>query len=432
MLNFKICVIILRESRDDMKRRLRWKRVVMLFLVVILLIVLAIFLFFPKDEKKQDIKMISLIDYKEENIKEYAKDNKLDLTIEYSYHNHIEEGKVISQSILEDEIVKENDKLLVVISKGMIPIEEYEKANINELGKVPIMMYHGIVDTKSSETKYTGGNVDKDGYNRTTEAFRSDLEFYYKNNYRMIRLTDYVDGNIDVEFGKTPIILTFDDGREDNFKVLEKKDGKLIIDPNCAIGILEEFKKKYPDFNVTATFFVNEELFNQKEYNEDILKWLVENGYDIGNHTLNHPDFTKINKEKASEEVAGIYQILDNIIPNKYVNIVALPYGSPYKTSHNNFNTILNSEIDGKTYQTKAALRVGWEAELSPFNQDFNSKFLKRIRAYDNNGKEFDIEMSFKLLEKNRYISDGDKDTIVILEEDKQELNDIVKTVITY
>ena len=39
--------------------------------------------------------------------------------------------------------------------------------------------------------------------------------------------------------------------------------------------------------------------------------------------------------------------------------------------------------------------------------------FLKRIRAYDNNGKEFDIEMNFKILENKKYISDGDKDTII-------------------
>jgi len=44
----------------------------------------------------------------------------------------------------------------------------------------------------------------------------------------------------------------------------------------------------------------------------------------------------------------------------------------------------------------------------------FNKKILKRIRAYDNNGLEFDIEMNFKLLESNRYISDGDINTIVV------------------
>lgn len=73
----------------------------------------------------------------------------------------------------------------------------------------------------------------------------------------MIRLNDYINGIVDVELGKSPIVLTFDDGLENNIKVTGlDSDGNIIIDPNSAVGILEEFKKKYPDFNVTATFFV--------------------------------------------------------------------------------------------------------------------------------------------------------------------------------
>ena len=117
------------------------------------------------------------------------------------------------------------------------------------------MMYHGIREKTSSSTGTVGGNVDKDGYNRTPEAFRKDLESYYEKGYRMIRLDDYINGKVDVEYGKSPIILTFDDGNEDN------------INKNIAVGILEEFKKKHPDANVTATFFVNGGIFNQSEYN---------------------------------------------------------------------------------------------------------------------------------------------------------------------
>ncbi len=293
--------------------------------------------------------------------------------------------------------------------------EDYETNKIDELGNVPIMMYHGIHDKKNSDTNYIGGNVDKDGYQRTSEAFINDLEFYYKNGYRMIRLTDYVDGKIDVEFGKSPIILTFDDGLVNNIKINGiDEDGNLIIDPNCAVGILENFKQKYPDYNVTATFFVNAGLFQQTEYNEKILNWLVDNGYDIGNHTYSHMDFTKVNYIEAEAQVGRLYSILESIIPNKYVNIVALPFGSPYSLSHENMNYIFNSNYNGKVYNTKATLRVGWEAEASPYHINFNSKFLKRIRAYDNNGVEFDIEMNFKLLENSRYISDGNVNNIVI------------------
>ena len=84
---------------------------------------------------------------------------------------------------------------------------------------------------------------------------------------------------------------------------------------------------------------------------------------------------------------------------------------------------MLNGTYEGMNYQTKSMLRVGWEAEVSPFNKEFDPTFLKRIRAYDNNGKDFDIEMNFKLLEQKRYISDGDKNTVVVKESDKEKIN---------
>ncbi len=316
----------------------------------------------------------------------------------------------------------------------IITVEDYKENNINELGNVPIMMYHGIQNLNNDDTSYIGGNIDKDGYQRTKEAFINDLEFYYNSGYRMVRLTDYVDGNIDVEFGKSPIILTFDDGLSNNIKVTGlDESGNIIIDPNSAVGILEDFKKKYPDFNVTATFFVNGGLFEQKEYNDKILRWLVNNGYDIGNHTYSHVNFSNASIDETNKEVGSVYDILDNIIKDKYVNIVALPYGSPYSFEHENINYILNSTYNNKTYTTKSLLRVGWTYDSSPFSKDFNPKFLKRIRAYDNNGKDFDIEMNFNLLLNNRYISDGDVDTIVIKSENKDMLKETYsKKVIEY
>ena len=62
----------------------------------------------------------------------------------------------------------------------------------------------------------------------------------------MIKISDYVNGKIDVSYGYSPIILTFDDGNSNNAKVsgIDSK-GNIIFDKNSAIGILEEFKNKY-------------------------------------------------------------------------------------------------------------------------------------------------------------------------------------------
>ena len=40
-------------------------------------------------------------------------------------------------------------------------------------------------------------------------------------------------------------------------------------------GSKDAYYKKYPDYNVTAIFFVTSNLFNQPEYDEKIIKWLI-------------------------------------------------------------------------------------------------------------------------------------------------------------
>lgn len=376
--------------------------------------------------------MIDLSNKSIEEIEEFAKTYELNLEIVYEY-SEIEKDKIISQSIKEGSTLNK-DNLKVVISKGLDYEALYKENKVNELGNVPIMMYHGIVNKLDSETEYIGGNVDKDGYHRTTESFIKDLEFYYSEGYRMIRLNDYVNGIVDVSLGKSPIILTFDDGLTNNIKVLGlDEDGNIIIDPNSAVGILESFKKKYPDYNVTATFFVNGGLFRQSEYDEKILNWLVSNGYDVGNHSYTHADFTKISESKAIEEIGKVYNLLDKYIKGKYVNIVALPYGSPYKKSHSNFNHIMVAKYDNVVYNTISTLQVGWESNYSPFSTNFDKSFIKRIRAYDNNGTNFDITHNFNRLKENRYISDGDKNKIVFPKENEDKINNIYDLeVITY
>jgi len=420
------------SKRMKKKRRIK-KEILLVGFVIIVIICLFVFIKPNKSVKKtisREDKLVSFVGKNVSEIDSYAEDNNIEIEKVYEYSDDVEKDVIISQDVDKGTKLKTIKKIKVVISKGKL---DYNEFKVNELGEVPVMMYHGIIDKPSSETPYTGGNVDKDGYNRTAEAFRGDLEFYYTSGYRMIRLDDFVDGNVSVEAGKSPIILTFDDGNDNNIKILGKDDkGNLKIDPNSAVGVLEEFKKKYPDYNVTATFFVNGGLFNQPDYNEEIVKWLVDNGYDVGNHTISHVNFTKVDYDTSVMEVGKLYKMLDGIIPKKYVEIVALPFGSPYNREHSNYPAVIDGEYDGYKYHTKAGLRVGWKASESCFDKEFDASFIKRIRAYDNNGVEFDIEMNFKLLDGTRYISDGNKDTIVVKESDKDRVVTSDKKVISY
>ncbi len=415
------------------KRKRKLKKNVFILPVIFVIILLIIILFGNKEnpviKKEETMPLISSAS----EIDALKEKYHFDINTTYEYSDDIEKDKIISQSIAEGTKIENDMKLDVVISLGKLDKEKLASDGINELGKVPIMMYHGIREKTSSSTGTIGGNVDKDGYNRTPSAFREDLEFYYEKGYRMVRLKDYIDGEIGTEYGKSPIILTFDDGNEDNIKVTGLDDnGNIIIDPNSAVGIMEEFKKKHPDSNITATFFVTGGIFNQPEYNDKILKFLIDNGYDVGNHTKTHLDIKKSSASRVQEEIAYVYDELEKVIPGKYVKIVALPFGSPYSKSHENYKYVLSSSYNDKTYDTESALRVGWEPEVSPFDKDFDKTFLKRCRAYDHNGTEFDIKMVFNMLNSSRYISDGNKDTIVISGKNSDKLNETSKKVITY
>ena len=318
--------------------------------------------------------------------------------------------------------------------------DEYRNAGVNELNSVPILMYHRIYDKTNAETSYTGGNVDKDGYNRTSEAFEADLRSFYQQGYRMMRLTDFVDGNIDVAFGYSPLILTFDDGIRDVVLLGWDADGTPLFDPSCAIGILEKIKAEYPDYNVTATFFVNSQLFENGEENDrKVMKWMVDNGYDIGNHTRDHAKLGDCDAEEIEKQVGYIYKKLDEIIPGQYVNIVALPYGSPESMPEDKpqYNKIFAGTYEGFSYTSKASLLCAWTRSYSPFVRDYNNTAIRRIRGYDNNGSDWDIEMNFEQLNNGkRYISDGEPDTIVF-PASENESGDWLKTtyghqVVTY
>ena len=336
-----------------------------------------------------------------------------------------------TEAVSEEETESETTK-----AKTEHTAEEYEAAGVNELNDVPILMYHRIYDMKNSETEYTGGNVDSSGYNRTSEAFEADLEQYYEWGYRCIRLTDYVDGVVDCEFGYSPIIITFDDGYNQAHIDGWDDNGDPIFSENSALAILEKVKKEHPDFNVTATFFLNNFLFeNGTEEDQKLMNWMIDNGYDIGNHTWSHVYFPDATESEIVEEVGSMYELLDELIPGRYVNIIALPYGEPRDmTEKDIYDNILNCTYNGKTYTTKATLLCSWMREDSVFSNTYSNTYIKRIRGYDNDGVDFDIQMNFEALNNGyRYISDGDPDTIVYPENWEQYLgNDFGLETIPY
>ena len=111
----------------------------------------------------------------------------------------------------------------------------------NELGVVPVLMYHQLVPD--------GGGA----YDLTPDEFRAEVQRLYAAGYRPVTASALANGEIDLPRGATPVVLTFDDSTKSQAALLP--DGR--IDPDSAVGIMLELARDHPDFRPAGTFYVN-------------------------------------------------------------------------------------------------------------------------------------------------------------------------------
>ncbi len=295
------------------------------------------------------------------------------------------------------------------------PDIDYQKIKPNEAGQVMILMYHSI------------GNEEKE-FTRTPDNFRMDLEKLYKMGYRPISLKDYVEGNINLEAGLSPVVITFDDGNKNQFNIISEEGGTYTIDPECAVGILMDFHNQHPDFPLEATFFVNGGVpFGQKEYLDYKLNFLIEQGMDIGNHTATHFDFTNCTDSKSIEnEIWTVKEKVEDIVRGYKVEMLSLPYGSKPKKDESLFQYI----VEGKdhSYHNIAIVEVGWDPYKSPYSVDFDPTGIHRVRASDlqeyvKGTGIYDWIDRLENGERSKFISDGDPDKVTIPEEYKEQID---------
>jgi len=284
---------------------------------------------------------------------------------------------------------------------AMQPVD-LTKYQPNESGSVPILMYHDLITTgKQREMKYPAAQ------------FRKDMQWLYDNNYRPVSLTQFAQGKVDCPAGTSPVILTFDDALRGQFNYTG--DGQ--IDPNCAVGILDQMHKDHPDWQTRGTFFVltdeDSKLpppFYQKEYAQGKLEYLVKEGYDIGNHTVHHRHMRHMTADQVAYEIGKAIDGIHRYIPNYDVNTLALPYGEwPKKESW-----LVSGTSGGSSYKNIAVLRAAWRPCPSSIAKGYKPYEIERITP--GTGRQQSVWW-FNYLKKNasdRYVSDGDPNTITV------------------
>jgi peptidoglycan/xylan/chitin deacetylase (PgdA/CDA1 family) len=171
--------------------------------------------------------------------------------------------------------------------------------------KIPVMLYHRIIrrsDIKGRHKIYV-----------YEDKFYRQMKLLKDSGYSSITFEDI---HYNKALGNKNVIITFDDGYEDNY--------------NIAFPILKEF-------GFTAVIFLVTGL-QQNEWgisagepalpmmNEFMLKEMLEYGFELGGHTQYHPDLTKTNTKKIIGEISGCKTDLEQRFQKSIISF-AYPYG---------------------------------------------------------------------------------------------------------
>ena len=280
------------------------------------------------------------------------------------------------------------------------PARSYEE-NIDRIldtttGSIPILEYH-IIETPSVETNLIlTGKMRKDKTTRrfivTSAELRDHLETLYSNNFRNISLNEYLSlmkgkrkGLSRLKPGSRLYCITFDDATYGQFDYVEKTNGETAVDPYCAVGIMMDLARKYPDFGLNAAFCVDFENapFVQGKYVSNKLNTLVDLGFELVNHTRNHNKLSRYfpkRKEAAAYEIARPMELFRHYIGDKAdaIDKICYPDG---RSNPMVWSMISNFTYKGRNYRFVCGLDAkGYQAK-NPNHRQFNPYNISRIET---------------------------------------------------
>jgi len=147
------------------------------------------------------------------------------------------------------------------------------------------------------------------------------------------------------------IYLTFDAGYENG----------------CTEKILDVLKKQ----EVPAAFFL---VGNYMERNADLVRRMVNEGHIVGNHTMHHPDMSKISDEAAfRKELEDLENLFEQVTGQK------LPkYYRPPQGIYSQDNLKMAKDMGYKTVFWSLAY-VDWNKDAQPSKEEAFSKLIPRI-----------------------------------------------------
>lgn len=207
----------------------------------------------------------------------------------------IADDKIKAAQILKNETQKKQESQNK--AKNIAAINSSNNLNLKHNDKgIPVLMYHSI--------GYEKGNTAK----IPKEKFREQMKYLKDNGYVTLTLAqayDFFVSNKSVP--EKSIVLTFDDGYEDNYVE--------------ALPILKEFGFKATFFIITDWVDKIPGYMNLKQ-----LKEMQAHEMDIESHTAYHDHLKQLSYEKQLKTLKQSRDFLEKSL-NKKIQYIAYPFG---------------------------------------------------------------------------------------------------------
>ena len=169
------------------------------------------------------------------------------------------------------------------------------------------------------------------------------MRYLKLRGYTPINLYELVKGlNLGAKLPPRPIVLTFDDGYDDNY--------------TYAFPILKKFSFTATIFLVTrdigglSDWSDSEETTKEPLLSWDKIKEMSEYGIDFQSHTHTHPSLPKLDAQKIKEEILTSKEIIEQKLKKK-VDFLCYPYG--------HFNSEVKQILKETGYQGAATTKRG-------------------------------------------------------------------------
>ena len=178
-----------------------------------------------------------------------------------------------------------------------------------------------------------------------------------------------IEGLLNAKESMNPsICLTFDDGFSSDYNL-----------------VLPELKR----ISATATFFIVTDFLDTPNYlTKKQVKYLSDEGMEIGSHSKSHPNFLMLSPDKRLEELCKSKEILENII-GKPISTFSFPYGFfDDECSWTVFSagySICCTSQHGLSFKEGAMVRrnsINSQTSMKRIGKIFNAGFPQRVVWY--------------------------------------------------